>query len=319
MSIPSASKKKQDAPFTSTDGAAAYRHFLPVVRKIPDDEIIPRGGDAAVARHNVEVGVEAIRPHLAKLKKLLPATSTKALLELPALALALVHADGRVSPSASGGDVDATLGRVTTLRELALTYLEVAAGLDLVPAPRVRAIRAGRGKLDKARDCVDIAGLFHEYQGALAGKHPFSAEQLKELAETGTWLVKNIAPKNVRRATPARDPAAVIRDRFWKALDDGHDQLRTAGVALFGIKNVDANVPPLLTRQGAAKSAAPAAKDAKTPAKPARSTRKSGKTAETTGEAAPKTAAPADKPAEPTPKPADPAPKPAASASPATP
>src|SRR5262249_10628988 len=113
-------------------------------------------------------------------------------------------------------------------------------------------IRAGKGKLDNARDCVDIAGVFDEYASALAGKHPFTKEQLAELATTGTWLVRSISPKGAVKEPAQRDPAAAIRDRFWRALEDGHDDLRTVGVALFGIKNVDAYVPPLFSRSLAA-------------------------------------------------------------------
>ncbi len=55
-----------------------------------------------------------------------------------------------------------------------------------------------------------------------------------------------------------RDPAAALRDRFWKALEEGYDELRTAGVALWGIKSVDAYVPPLFSRDRSPKATPPA-------------------------------------------------------------
>lgn len=51
----------------------------------------------------------------------------------------------------------------------------------------------------------------------------------------------------------ARLPEALMRDRFWKLLDERHDKLRTAGVAIWGIKGVDEHVPPLQSRSVAAK------------------------------------------------------------------
>lgn len=241
-------KKSSSKPFTTFDAAEAFRHFLPHAEALPADAVPVRGGDAAIARKNVERGVEAIRPRIAEIPDILPKIALNALLELPALALGLVHADGRVGSTASGREIEAAIARVSPLRDASLRYLEVAADLGLVPAKRVRAVRAGKGKLDNARDCVDIAGIFDEFKGALEGKHPFTNDQFNELATTGTWLVERITPRGTPKTPAMRDPAALVRDRFWKLLEDGHNDLRTAGVALFGIKNVDDYVPPLLSR-----------------------------------------------------------------------
>jgi hypothetical protein len=262
-----AKKPAMEAPFTTNDAAAAYRHFLSAAEALPANNAPVRSGDTAIARRNIERGVKAITPHLETISTRLPTISVKALLELPALALALIHADGRVPAAASTRAIDTALARVSPLRELTLTYLEIAAALKLVPEGRVRAIRKGKGKLDNARDCVDIAGTFHDFEGALTGKHPFTQDHLKELATTGTWLVERITPGGTIKSPSARDPAALLRDRFWKLLEEGHNDLRTAGVALFGIKNVDDYVPPLLSRYSAPteKVAEPAAKPADTP------------------------------------------------------
>jgi hypothetical protein len=247
-------------PFTTSDMAEAYRHFLPLAQRLPAEDVPARGGDVMLARSNIERGVDAIRPHTDRIPKLLPAIDFNALIELPAVALALIHADGRVPEEFSAGEIDAAFSRVSGLRELTLKYLEVAAGLGLLPEGRVRAIRTGKGKLDNARDCVAIAGVFHEFESALEGKHPFGEEQLKELSTTGTWLVQAITPTGGAKAPAARSEHAVIRDRFWKLLDDRHNDLRTVGVALFGIKHVDEHVPPLLSRVATAapKASAPA-------------------------------------------------------------
>jgi hypothetical protein len=254
MPTPKNNSPPLPAHFHTEDMTEAFKHFLPIVEKLPADEIPAHRGDVNIARYNVERAVDAVSPRLGEVPAILPKVSVKRLLELPSLALALVYADGRV-PRATAGDIDAAFAKVSPLRELTLAYLEVVGGLGLVPLARVQAIRTGKGKLDNARDCVDIAGLFEEFEGALAGKHPFTSAHLTELATTGTWLVKNISPKGAVKSPTERDPAAVVRDHFWKALEEGYDELRTVGVALWGIKSVDAYVPPLFSREHRAKGA----------------------------------------------------------------
>jgi hypothetical protein len=253
------------APFTTDDAEKAYEHFLPLVQALEGD-IPVRSGDVEIALTNVRRGVASVAPLADKLDKSLPDISVNDLLELPALALALVHADGRVPEAIGAGDIDATLARIGPLREAGLQYLEVVADLGLLPKDRVRAVRAGKGKLDKARDCVDIAGIFREYAAALANKHPFTDAQIDDLAKTGTWLVEAIQPKGAARPAAQRHPASQIRDRFWRLVDERHDKLRTAGVVLFGIKHVDEMVPPLQSRSVTRKAeeAAPT-KEAATP------------------------------------------------------
>ncbi|MDI3291556.1 hypothetical protein [Polyangium sp. 15x6] len=248
-------KAASATPFTTDDAAAAYAYFLLLAEALPPEDVTMRGGDVSIALTNVRRGVDAIRPHVAQIPKLLPKVAVHELLELPALALALLHADGRITKATSTREIDAALTRIGPLRDLTLTYLEIVAELGLVAKDRVRAIRTGKGKLDNARDCIDIAGLFREVAPTLAGKHPFSDEQLDELAKTGTWLVQTLKPASSTRAKRARPAAAMIRDRFWKLVEDRHDQLRTVGVALFGIRNVDAHVPPLLSRTSTPKAA----------------------------------------------------------------
>jgi hypothetical protein len=238
-------------PFTTSDMAAAYQHFLPLIQQMPDEDVSNRRGNVLLARHNIERGIKSIQPHLATIPGQLPRISLPAILELPALALGLVHADDRVPHTASTGEIDEAYSRVGPLRKLTLQYLEVAAELGLVPKTRVSGIRAGKGKLDNSRDCVSIASIFREFEQALNNKHPFAPEVIEELATTGTWLVQALTPTGGVKAPVVRDSAALIRDRFWIMVEQRHDDLRTVGVALFGIKQVDEHVPPLLSRTAA--------------------------------------------------------------------
>ena len=233
--------------FRTTDSARAFAHFLPLAEAVVLADGAVFRQDVTVARHNVQRAMSAMTPRLADVARLIGSVDVVALAELPALALAVVHATGRVpSVGPSTREIDAALTTLRPLRATTLNFLETAAELGLVPAGRVRAIRAGSGKLDQARDAVAIVALFREYEAALAGKHPFSAAQLKTLAERGDWLVQTLRPsRGVPSTASARTPEARDRDRLVKVLEGRYDQLRTAGVVCFGIRDVDAKVPPL--------------------------------------------------------------------------
>jgi hypothetical protein len=100
-----------------------------------------------------------------------------------------------------------------------------------------------------ARDCSDIVGVFQEFESVLDKKHPFSNETLDELAKTGAWLTQKLSPKAANpKPKSTRTAESILRDRFWTLVEERHDRLRTIGVMLFGIKNVDEHVPPLLSR-----------------------------------------------------------------------
>ena len=233
--------------FRTTDSARAFEHFRPLA----DAVVLPDGAvfrqDVAVAHHNVLRALSVMTPRLPDLARLTPAIDVVALAELPALALAVVHAADRVpAPAPSTREIDSALRAVRPLRSATLRYLEVAAGLGLVPAGRVRAIREGNGKLDQARDAVAIVGLFRECEAALAGRHPFDAAHFETLAGRGAWLVQTLRPaKGAPPRVAARGAEALVRDRLVRVLEGRYDALRTAGVVCFGIRDVDARVPPL--------------------------------------------------------------------------
>jgi hypothetical protein len=243
--------------FRTTDSARAFEHFLPLVADVvlPDGAILRR--DVAIALHNVNRAMAVMSERLPELARTLSSVDVVALAELPALALAVVHATDRIPavvPSAR--EVEAALNAIRPLRDATLRYLEVVADLGLVPAGRVRAIRAGSGMLDEARDAVAIVALFKECHAALINRHPFTAAHFKELAEKGAWLVQTITPSNgVASTVSARTPEALDRDRLVRLLESRYDALRTAGVVCFGIRDVDAKVPPLWS---AARTATPA-------------------------------------------------------------
>jgi hypothetical protein len=115
----------------------------------------------------------------------------------------------------------------------------------LLPAGRVAVFGLERGPLGLASDAVQAAGMFHEFASALAGKHPFEEAYLRQMAADAAWLVTALKPGNARKRNAPRTPESIERDQFASLLEARHDALRTAGVVLFGIRHVDAHVPPL--------------------------------------------------------------------------
>lgn len=243
--------------FRTTDSARAFAHFLPLADGVVLADGVAFRQNVAVAHHNVLRAMSVMTARLPDVARQLTAVDVVALAELPALALAVVHATDRIPavvPSAR--EIDAALASIRPLRVAALAYLDCAVALELVPAGRVRAIRRGSGRLDEARDAVALVALFREFDGALAGKHPFAAAHFKALAEKGAWLVQAIKPAKGVPVTPSgRTPEALDRDRLVRLLESRYDGLRTAGVVCFGIRDVDAKVPPLWS---AARTSTPA-------------------------------------------------------------
>lgn len=235
-------------PFTSASPAEAYNHFLPLCQAIPAADVKLCNLDVNIVRHNVDRGVDAIAPHRATVAKKLPECPFNDVVELPSLALALIFAADRIPLPASDGQIAERLAALRPMRDLTLRQLEILADLRFAPANQVRAIRAGTGPIDAARDAVSIAALFQELGSAVAGKHPFSPEYFDEMRGHGEWLLKQLKPEGAVAAPIAADPAIDIRDRLWTMLSARHDHLREAGVVVYGLKALDEHVPPLGSR-----------------------------------------------------------------------
>lgn len=247
--------RDSSAAFVTTDPIAAYKHFLPRARAIAADEVKPCPVDLAPAQHTIEQGLVAIDPHLDALRAKLPRLSIATLFELRPLWLGLSFAAARVACTPEGVMED-DLEKLRFMRNITLRQLEIFASLDLVPAARVKAIRLGPTPIDTCREAIAIVALFSAYTTELSGKHPFTEAQLNHLWEQGHGLQGALRSLSGGVTTLWRDSATATRDRFWTLLTEVHDELREAGVALFGLKHLDDHVPPL-ARSGAGQSVLP--------------------------------------------------------------
>ena len=89
------------------------------------------------------------------------------------------------------------------------TYCLSEVKLGLIPAKQVQDIRSGKGALDAAHDGVSLGKLYQTHAATLAGKHPFSSQQLDEIITLGERLTRQVTPEHAR-ATDA--PVPVQRD-----------------------------------------------------------------------------------------------------------
>jgi hypothetical protein len=148
----------------------------------------------------------------------------------------------------SDGEIAALLAELRPLRSVMLDQLEILGELGFVPKDRVAAIRAGSGSLDAARDAVAIGGLFAEFEGALANKHPFTPEQLATVSRLGNSLVAVLSPTGAKEGPAVQRDEAAIRDALYAELLTRYEALREAAVATFGLKELDTHVPPAHSR-----------------------------------------------------------------------
>lgn len=238
-------------PFVTDDSAEAYEHFGEEARAAassPDAENY--NADLNVVPNNVEAALEAIDPHLSR-DDVTPATRAR-IRELPTLVIALIHADSRVTQEHSTGAVAEAQAVQRPLRQLTLSYLEIASSplIGLVPADRVQKIRENRGPDDEARDGIGIAGVFKEFASVLANNHPFKPAHLATLEAKSVFLTRTLKPGNAPPdLTPQeRDESTLTRDGLWTLIVRAYDELLLVAAKVWGVRRVGDNVPALLGR-----------------------------------------------------------------------
>ena len=236
------------AAFESDDPAKAFEHFRALAEAVSTDELPVFTGQPLVMLANIKRALEAIEHHLPAAVARLRDARLQGIFELPALTLGLSLAANRVPGSKlSSGEIESLFGEVSNTRLLTLDYLEVVSNpqLGLVPAERVRTIREGTGKIDKAEDFVAIASLFREFAGPLTGKHPFSPEMLTRMGEVGAALLGQLKPGAAAVAAPKRTPESLLRDQFAQLVADRYDDLEVLTAVAVGRRKANDLLPNL--------------------------------------------------------------------------
>ncbi len=218
-------------PAKPTGSQGDYETFLPLARALPAAGIIHLRADLPLALQNAQLGVSTVMAEEPRLSKL-PETDLRQLAELPRQVLATIFADTQIERSAPDTELQGLLARGSALRSLLLKTAESLAEAGLLSSAAVAKIRAGRGRLDSARDCVELAALFSKNAAALRGKSPVTSAQIQEASEVGTQLLSLLKPTRMRRSKAGGSSAASDRDRLSTLVLARHDALWRAGAYL---------------------------------------------------------------------------------------
>jgi hypothetical protein len=242
-----------------TGNQAAYEHFVPATKSLAADRIKAFRADASLAYHNILAGVKAILTARAALDARIRTIDWVAIERLPELALAVCFAASQVETTAVPvTGTAAKLAEARKLRNVLITAADALAAAGLIPLDVVAKIHAGRGHIDLANDCVDLAALFRKYAKEIARQHAVTTLQITRAAELGSDLVAVLKPKRARKGQKAEVLALALdaRNRLWTLLIDGHREVRRLG-AFQWVEEVDEHVPALQAyRAGARKKAA---------------------------------------------------------------
>lgn len=240
-----------DAVPEVTGSQQHYESFLDAARAVGAGAVRPYRLDPSLAYHNVERGVAALLPLTKRIQEELPKVDMDELRSLPDLALALGFAASLVDRDGGGSaDLPALLAEAYGLRETMLTSAVALAAAGLVPRREVEKIQEGRGAIDAAQDCVDLAAFFHRHAAVARGKTAVTAAQISRAATVGTELLRRLRKKTVKRdESPkgALKEALDVRDRMATVLIVRHETARRAAHWLWG-DALDKYVPALQAR-----------------------------------------------------------------------
>jgi hypothetical protein len=270
LHVPPPPVPAEPLPQAVLQGAVAvYQQYLPMAMQIPDDQAVPYRQDPSLAYQNIMTGQKALEPHASELKLLPGPFNYDALLALPSIALATIHAAAQVNLESSG-IVRQLMATASPLRRMMLTNAEGLMEAGIFPAPEVRHIIKGSGSVDLAQDCVDLAELYTKHAAEVAGKTPITQDHIDQASQVGNQLLGLIKPKNApSKSRSMQYPTVAVRDHFGALLYQQHAMhMRRAGMWLW-VDDVDTHVPLLHSHAAAPKKrhvAQPA--DGKQPSQP---------------------------------------------------
>jgi hypothetical protein len=239
----------------STTAREAFDRFVHAAADLPASALVPfRSADPALARTNVQAGVDAVMPLRVRIAHELPAVAFANIAGLPDLALALQYASRVAETAPSANEVASNLSAAHALRGTLLTIADGLSRAGLLPGAEVAKIKKGRGALDAAADCVELSELFTKHEKKIAGKHAATAQMLKSANEVGSYLLSTLKSSRAKDKKPVNGPALEARDRLWSLLVQRHKDLRRVAYYIWD-DAFNEHVPALLAHKRNAKPA----------------------------------------------------------------
>ncbi len=242
------------APVTSL--VASYGACVAEARAIAANEVVTFNGNAVVVFHNARAGVMAVTAERARIESDpdAPKVDFVRVESTVQAAEALVYAARLASNVvAAKTEVQAKVAEVFDLRDVLLSSAVAAVKAKLVSpdeAAKIKKVQEGKGPIDAAQDCVDLAVWFRHNAVALRSKTAVTAEQVARAEALGSEVLHLLSPAGVTAATLSPDAAAEaaeMRDRMAAVLARRHGYVGRVGGWLWGL-DVASHVPPLRSR-----------------------------------------------------------------------
>ena len=235
------------SPAMLRDFERIFDHFRGVAEAVPLGRVQPLRADLNLALHNAQQAVTWVDSHREQIVAL-PGMDPNSLLELPALVGAALVADRRIERFTSK-HVRPVIEEGRALRGALLASADALVAAGILPEEKVKPIHKGRGVMNSATDCVELAMLFRQSPELLAST-PLTPEQVDRCAEVGTALLQLLTPERGKRVTVrARREAILLRDRFWTLAVERAAALLRCAVFLFGAEEAELRAPSLMAHR----------------------------------------------------------------------
>lgn len=222
-------------------------------RSLTAEAVATFNGNALITLHNARAGVDAVMKMRAAIESdpSAPKVDFGRVAATVHVAEALVVAARRASQAFDPrSELAAKLTEVYALRDTLLVNAVAASKGGPFDAVVIARIQGGRGAIDAAQDCIDLASLFHRHAAALAGRSFVTATQIARAAELGTELLSLLKPNGVAtnyERSSAVVEATTMRDRMAALLATYYAYVARVGGWLWGL-DAAAHVPPLRSR-----------------------------------------------------------------------
>jgi hypothetical protein len=245
-----------------------YETFYPLALAVPPDQVRRLNAQPPLVLRNLEIGVDAVRMELDRVRRELPAVDVEGLLELPAIGGGLAYSSALIVTPVSRQEIRARLARVKPIRREAINAADTLVRRGMLPADLVKAIKQRTGRIATALHTVALANLFLDNWESIHNHQGLTREEIEQLRVDSEYLARNLTPKGGRRrgSAPAPMTPTQVRDRFYTVIVQRHEQLRRVAAYLWGT-DADAHVPKLTSRLVGSRAPATATGDAGTAAK----------------------------------------------------
>ena len=240
------------APAEAVGVEAAWERFRHEAAAVDPSDVKTFKQNASVVLHNVQTGVGAVMAERAwfEAQTDAPPVDFARVADAESAAEALSFAAARAATCAS--EPPTLAAKIKRARKLCKTFRSNAEALvatDVLAATELPSLVEG-SPIEVARACVAWAAFFREKHGKVRGATGVRSALVREAAELGTELLREIKPRGVRRGRPrseAERAAAEDRDRMAVVVERRYDYVERVACWRWG-RDCEAIVPPMRTR-----------------------------------------------------------------------